>query len=367
MTELDFDELDKAVNSIMAGVDTSKRNTALDDPEDKVVSIDASQAEASPVATTPEPVVVAPSVEAKPAQDVQPAVSPAPATPLAVKRRGQFMDVIHPSSDMKTASAAPKREGVSIQPVEPFTVPEPKPVDNEPMNLEPTTPPVVDVVTTEATVTVEPASPTESEAESTQTQAWPDPIDAAVQVEEKEATAADESPVESLPDDVVNEVSSTEAEQPLSSPFLPDAKVEKRPLGTAASFPESVATPDIATPAPTPLPDELKDDVMSLESSSTEASPAEPSTQEDSSHSVKASAASTATTPALPGSIPQQYSEQPSTGEQSNSSIYDTSTHHQPLDTGAKKASPVKWVILAVVLLIVGALAGAAYFYFTTQ
>ena len=39
MTELDFDELDKAVNSLMGDVDTSKRNPGLDDPEDNVVTL----------------------------------------------------------------------------------------------------------------------------------------------------------------------------------------------------------------------------------------------------------------------------------------------------------------------------------------
>jgi hypothetical protein len=71
--------------------------------------------------------------------------------------------------------------------------------------------------------------------------------------------------------------------------------------------------------------------------------------------------------PNIPGSIPQQYTEQPSTSTASNSAIYDTSTHHQPLDGGVRKSSPMKWVILALVLLIVGALAGAAYFYLGTQ
>ena len=47
MADLDFDELDKAVNNLMAGVDTSKRQPGRDDPEEKVVDLDANPPEAS--------------------------------------------------------------------------------------------------------------------------------------------------------------------------------------------------------------------------------------------------------------------------------------------------------------------------------
>lgn len=41
MSEIDFDELDRAVNDLMSNVDTSKRHEGLDDPEDKVVTLDS--------------------------------------------------------------------------------------------------------------------------------------------------------------------------------------------------------------------------------------------------------------------------------------------------------------------------------------
>lgn len=43
MTELDFDELDRAVNDLMHDVDTTKRPSGLDDPEDKVVELGPQQ------------------------------------------------------------------------------------------------------------------------------------------------------------------------------------------------------------------------------------------------------------------------------------------------------------------------------------
>jgi hypothetical protein len=378
MTELDFDELDKAVSNIMSGVDTSKRKEGFDDPEDKVVEIPSSTEVPSnePVSAITSPVVpsaadndtVTATADVKPAQEVK------TSEPLAVKRRGQFMDVMHPSSDMKT-SVAPRREGVSLQPSSPFVASAPVSTPEEaPMSPDPMTTPVVDIVTP---LDSEPATGTTSQEQEAapsepKEQAWPDPIDVAQGVDDaRDADGdgmTDSSPaeIETVPQDVVNEVASPAADQPITSPFIADAKVEKRPLGTATPFPESVATPDAPQPAPVvaspeSLPDELKNDVMALESSST-------ATSESKLNQVPEKASEPEVSkPNIPGSIPQQYTEQPSTGTTSNSAIYDTSTHHQPLEGGVKKSSPAKWIILGLVLLIVGALAGAAYFYFKTQ
>ncbi|MBC7764432.1 hypothetical protein H7Y29_01830 [Microbacteriaceae bacterium] len=373
MTELDFDELDKAVSTIMSGIDTSKRKEGFDDPEDKIVEIPPSIDIPSPqpsVSTglntdADNDTVVSPAAKS-PVQEIK------ASEPLAVKRRGQFMDVMHSSSNMKTM-AAPRREGVSLRPPSPFVSSRPasSPKD-EPMSTVPTETPVVDVITPlDAEPATGAATSTEQSNDAIQ-QAWPDPIDVA---EEAELTsdndndgivdAAQEND-NMVPEDILNEVGAPETEQPINSPFLAGAKVEKRPLGTATQFPESVATPDTPQLAPVapssePLPAELNTDVMALESSST---PVTEKVPEPTSENAPAPEVTKST---IPGSIPQQYTEQPSTGDVSNSAIYDTSTHHQPLDNGVKKSSPMKWVILALVLLIVGALAGAAYFYFKTQ
>ncbi len=372
MTELDFDELDQAVTSLMSGVDTSKRKEGFDDPEVKVVTIPSSL---SPDTNTP--AAVEPPVSTGFTSQTVPAVNLTPevktSEPLAVKRRGQFMDVFHPSSDMKS-SAAPKREGVTLQPTSPFVTSEPAVApDEEPMNSEPTTPPVVDVVTS--------ASTEGDKAESSQTDepnrsSWPDPIDLANETEathdspKNDTDEAKTEDTDAVPEDVVKELAAPEVEQSSSSPFITDAKVEKRPLGTAASFPESVATPVVAQASPepvvpAPLPEELATDVMALESSSTSTS-ASVDTAPEETPPVEKVAQPEQKASTLPGSIPQQYTEQASTSAASNTAIYDTSTH-QPLENGVKKSSPMKWVILALVLLIVGALAGAAYFYFKTQ
>lgn len=371
MTELDFDELDKAVSTIMSGVDTSKRKEGFDDPEDKVVEIPSSTDVPSPQVPVPSVInsdadndtIVSPSVDS-------PKPEAKPSEPLAVKRRGQFMDVMHPSSDMKTM-VAPRREGVSLRPTSPFVASTPLATPEvEPMSTAPTETPVVDVIappdTEPATGATSPDQPTDSND-----QTWPDPIDIA---EEAESTLDNDGDGmvddavkhdDVVPEDVLNEIASPVVEQPITSPFLADAKVEKRPLGTATPFPESVATPDTpqlapVAPATEPLPAELNTDVLALESSSTPVAEKTPDTTPETVPEPEVAKSN------IPGSIPQQYTEQPSTGDVSSTAIYDTSTH-QPLDNGLKKSSPMKWVILALVLLIVGALAGAAYFYFKTQ
>ena len=62
-------------------------------------------------------------------------------------------------------------------------------------------------------------------------------------------------------------------------------------------------------------------------------------------------------------SIPQQYQEKPSSGDQTNGAIYDTDHYHKPVAHQASQKSGWTWVLVVVVLIIVGALLGAgAYF-----
>ncbi len=385
MTELDFDELDKAVNSLMGDVDTSKRNPGLDDPEDNVVTLTMQD---KPVdASTP-----AMPAAAAPASGVVEAAAPtAPVAPLAVKRRGQFMDMVHPSSDMKSPFAPVNRQGTTLQPTTaivtpeaPVTAPEPQPdTSNVPslaMEMESTgtgTPPA-------ATMPVEPEASVDEPVKNE----WPDPIDMAQPAvsQEPEATTSSEDaettnePDVSAPDfpadnQEESERPGTDAQpvvdevEPLSSPFIPDAKVEKRPLGMPVSedplppraepTPEPEQSPDLP-PLDTPLvilPPELNSDVMSLESSNTGvASPEVPAP------AVAADASSSSAAV----SIQQQYTEQPSTGDQTNTPIFDTSTHVQPLEA-PKKKSVLKWILAVLFLLVVGVAAGVASFYYTTQ
>ncbi len=412
MTELDFDELDKAVNNLMSEVDDKSEGTAK--PADK--SAEPAKPQTAPAQPANDPVVIVPNTASKPDEATAVTVSsdkpttdtvPAEQTPQAdvadtspaAKRRGQFMDMVHPSSDMKNkAPAMPSRQGVNIQPPEGATAPEPKAPAAQPAPTEPgasvvlpDTPAMPDAepatggVGNEAT---DAATPMKDEPEKAASE-WPDPID----MQSNADTSADESakPVEKpeeasgeKTDEPNKEEAKTPEElEPLSSPFLPDAKVDKRPLGGAAPVavaPKEEASTD-ATVADKPaeaekkLPDELKTDVMALESTDTKPSDGQTDTSADKPEADNKSTdkpvekKADSAKPDVPGggSIAQQYKEKQSDDNTTNSPIYDAANMHQP--AGAQKGSHawLKWVIGVLVLIVLAVLGGAGYFYLTTQ
>ena len=373
MKELDFDELDRAVNSLMGGVATSApvkqddvktltiESTLTDTtpPVFPVGSVDV-PAEATSAVLTPTPV----SAPREAAVSVR---TEARVTPLANRRAGRFMDVVHPSSDMKKVapSQSASRQGVTLEPIA------------QPESLDSVT---IEQPVAEATElpAFESAAVPDFEEPAVASD-WPDPIDTS-----SESTAL-----------------STQDEQPepLSSPFLPDAKVEKRPLGGTAApelmvADEAMPSPEDEFTSPEPadetqlpvsidLPEELQGDLVAIESGDSSAMPdsapiqtAEPASAEIepevkpvvNEQPAVAMAAAVSTAPSVvssgPVSIPQQYREEPSTGDQTSGSIYDTASYHQPLEHPAQKKSGWLWVIWVLILLILGAGGGAlAYLY----
>ena len=395
MSEIDFDELDRAVNDLMSNVDTSKRHEGLDDPEDKVVTLDSSSTESGKVASSPaaETTTVTPmsAPEAKPA--------PAQSSPLAVKRRGQFMDMVHPSSDMTSASRPVKRDGVSIMPPSetvstlPSTesVNKPSSAINAPANSKPT--PTLSSIRTPSSTTVVPTpmstpAPAVPSAEKSsrpttssaiQPPAQPNPTapiassyssPGAVEPGDNKNDQPEEvASVESeIPAEIVDEASSISSPQPLpTAPFLSDARVEKRPLGanseSAAKPPQNVAEEeDAPVSEPVSLPAELQGDVVAVEASVPLDIDKAGSLSEAGSQSSDADLVVDAGVDLTAQSI-----EQTDADDQVNGSIYDTANYHQPIDgkKPEKKSSPLKWLAWFLVLLIVGVGAGVAYFFLT--
>lgn len=354
MADLDFEELDKAVNTLMAGVDSSKRNTALDDPKVKVVSLDAGSDDAKVEAEVPTSTFSEPTTEVSNNDDTTEDVSvdtpapvvAAPASTLATKRRGQFMDVMHPSSDMKVVSKPLRRTPIVVAPPS-DVIAEPTPEDDTDIDD------LADSSYSPSVETIQPAS------------------------------------------------------EPLSSPFLPDTKPEKRPLGGSvfiADEPDEAPAEDEiivdagndvnATATDTIeqvpdanaalLPEELGSDILAVEANDlvgadsskdlTAQTPAEepkPAERAPDQEAMLQEAdpipAAQAVVPAG-GSIAQQYDETPSTGDQTNGSIYDTANYHQaitPVEAPVKKASPIKWILLTLLLLVIGSGAGVGYFFLT--
>ncbi len=395
MSEIDFDELDRAVNDLMSNVDTSKRHEGLDDPEDKVVTLDSSSTESGKVASSPvaETTTVTPmsAPEAKPA--------PTQSSPLAVKRRGQFMDMVHPSSDMTSASRPVKRDGVSIMPPSetvstlPSTesVKKPSSSINAPANSKPT--PTLSSIRTPSSTTVVPtpmstpapavpsaeksSRPTASSAIQPPVQPNPTAPIASIYSspgviepsDNKNDQPEEVASVESeIPAEIVDEASSISSPQPLpTAPFLSDARVEKRPLGanseSAAKPPQNVAEEeDAPVSEPVSLPAELQGDVVAVEASVPLDIDKAGSLSEVDGQSSDADLVVDAGVDLTAQSI-----EQADADDQVNGSIYDTANYHQPIDgkKPEKKSSPLKWLAWFLVLLIVGVGAGVAYFFLT--
>lgn len=365
MKDLDFDELDQAVNSLMVGI---PKGPAPDDDaaKEKMLTIKPTLSDSErPSFTTLE------QTAAKAGVEIESIATSAPANPLAARRTsGRFMDVVHPSSDMKINNRpVVSREGLQLNPIAPRPVTTPQP------SIEL---PVADVVADQTPEVIE---------QPKQANDWPDPLDMQVAAQEEPITQPSVAEVEEVvaPELVMAAPVATpavEEQAPLQTPFLVDTKVEKRPLGAfATDLHSTVDDVPIEQPSSAPslndqleadspkqsdvatdLPDELQHDLIKIESDND--TPKEV---------VEESKAPSFTPPVVtpapavvngPVSIQPQYKEELSTAPTEHAAIYDTESYHKPLAHPAKKKSGWLWVIWIILLLALGAGGAAALYYF---
>lgn len=354
MKDLDFDELDKAVNSLMGGVkekDSGDTSHTLDisttlAPDEKPAYSNLTQVAGqigSEAIDRQEKTVSLESTEQAP-------VTAKPVVPTQQKA-GRFMDVVHPSSDMKRGALAKvSREGVTITPA--------------------------------AVSPEEPAQPSDEVSPASASGASLQPSDTTGNLP---LSAAPELTLDDDTSSVDPTPSTPEPAEPLSSPFLPDAKVEKRPLGSepptgapmaapemqAAEPPvaidsgvnakkdESSVMDNITDPVKTDddltmhVPEEFQNELLAVEKNTDAVVPGEKETL---------------ITPAPESmlgvaSIPKQYQEKPSTNDAKSGAIYDTDHYHKPLAHPPKKSSGWLWVIAIVVIIALGAGAGAFVYF----
>lgn len=383
MKDIDFDELDRAVSSVLG--QGSSKDDSVNEP--------ATEPMASDEKTENQP-------EKNTDSGDEPSVTPAPAPPapsLATKRRGKFMDVMHPSADMNPAAASPKSPR-TIAPLTPVTPTaeapeaEPKPVEEPTPIVEHPTEPTASLDESHSLIGAEPA-PVESmlpeHVESSEVE--DSTLDAVVDTEEQTEKSDDvatvlsddedsEKPTASLyvdpigaastePDasetpvaeESVSDLVESQDESPAQpTPFLTDTKVDKRPLGAfgetesaaiggvdeAMSTTPAAVTPTDTQGAPTvPLPRELQPDVVGVES--TQESDTVQATSE-----LAATLASGTTTPHDDGRV-------------EGHPLFDTSTYHEPIAAVHGNGMPgwAKWLIGLLVCLALGA--GVGYFLFT--
>ncbi len=377
MKDIDFDELDRAVGSVL-GAEPAKESdaavaTATADPQ----PVATPAVSASDPARTSSPDSSVSEANRNPAA-VSPAISPA-------RKRGQFLDMVHPSADMTKTPKMPSAARKTVQPLNPAIAPEapiPQPTSE---TLEAPLETTAQPAGTEADQLPDPVAVVAEEAPETSRESWPDPLDFAP-VSSGSPSESDAEPVadiEPADEPVVAE--------PAQMPFVADAKVDKRPLGAFAAQEDETADPETAAPAvngesaeeETP---EFNVDVNSVESAGlSQDEPAEevissepagtgPTSQhETAAEMVPDEAAEPAeidrpTPPAAPlaagqaASIPQQYktAEAHKPNDEAHP-LFDVEEYHQPLLTDGKKKS--KKVVLIVVLLLILLVLGAALGY----
>lgn len=191
--------------------------------------------------------------------------------------------------------------------------------------------------------------------------------------------APKESPVEVLDAPVV----------PLESPFLPDAVVEKRPLGGPVAAPQPadllLEAPDDPLLEALNLPDPIDFSASETTEQADEASvtveaveaPSTPEVQEVDEAPVLTTISDleaqkvdtelididAAIEPEAyaPTAITQQYKEQPSSAVESGA-IFDTEAYHQPLSAPVKRKSGLKAAIIVALLAILGAGLGVVFY-----
>ncbi len=315
MKDFDFDEIDRAVNSVSSSNNTSDADVKPDDV--------ASQTDES--------------ITSKPVSET------APSTPALAGRRssGQFMDVVHPSSDMRRSSTKSFERPVNL----------PSKTQSESVEQ---TPPVVE----------QKAEKSELPTPTIESNVWGEP-----------KTESEDADIDKISEDLNSEIDHKSDDLP-DTPFISGTKVEKRPLGAFSTEPQEV---EPSTDGPSELeehkdkslPDELQDKILSIESNESkpelepEKEPVEPPEKLEVTEKIeKPIIPTTETKPVATTSITQQYKEKPSTGDRDSGPIYDTNSYHKPLVSPIKKKSSWSVIIWILAILVVGVGAGVLVYYF---
>lgn len=376
MKDLDFDELDRAVNSL---VSQAKGGRAASPAPERTEPAKPEAQPERPVAvkSTPAASTAAPTSDdivpvAQKSTTTAPAITSPTRTRLGAKRpgaspgRGSFIDIVAP----KATAPVPKvsRTSSVIQPVS-----KPDELKTEPPKSEKTP------VEEPAEVAVEPPTPTEpveSVAVKPSTEEeWPDPLDFHDddgKVVAEAAKSAEEPQQDKKP-------GTPKWQQPSesgTSPFIPGAKVEKRPLGAFAPSEAEAEKP--AEPASSAesadMPDELKPEVLAAESNQladhaldeVENEPEKPVEEEvtEPEKPAEPKAEQQVRESALQ-SIPQQYKTPAKEVSDAPRPVFDTKEYHPPLlEATAHSAHRSPWGKLFIALLIVAVLAVGGYFAF---
>ncbi len=419
MKELDFDELDRAVNSL-----ATQASNRLDDKVNGTssahVSDDSSLAPKEAHVTSLPPVkdTSQPVDEPSESPTTAPLAASTPITPerraarFMVKRpassgasRGGFMDIVAPPKTANHPKAS--RIGPTIQPMDKKEEPDTEPAKPD-LKMAHTTEHHASKITTvpaedmprpghTSQPTAEPFMP--EVAPKKEAVKWPDPLDFTPEPQPyapssvpKFAQASADLKDELMQPSETAETSRWQSKsEPTPSPFIPGAKVEKRPLGAFALAPSPADVPaqsdDEAAAALEPaktnerlpeIPEELKPDVLAVESDEVSQEPDEvpaaPAPLESSAKSdeeplpafPKSETAAQQVQDSAAMSIPKQYAIADKPIDDTPRPVFDTKEYHPPLLEATVHGSHQGslWNRLFIALLVVALLAVGGYFVF---
>lgn len=301
-------------------------------------------------------------------------------------RAGRFMDVMRPSqSTQSVSSVAASRTATASVPAVASAAAEPTTTPPDP-DLETA---INELLVSEGHAPVQPTETTETTEPAVENQIAAEASQADEVIEPTVAPESDQASVEAIAAELGKVSDADEAVAPAATPFLPDAKVDKRPLGgmggsasadveADTTQSEAVVTPEVpgtASPemsattepvissdavtleAPAAMPEELQGDIVAVESVDTGAE-SESATQPATTLSDAPAAEEAPAVTSGPTSIARQYKEQPkiASEEDESGAIFDPQTYQQPIEHPAKKSSGWIWVlaILGIILLAIG-------------
>lgn len=326
-----YDELEKTAEKI--GDETLVMDSEVSLPDDlsKLPNrMNLPAAELAPAQTPVSDPVAVPTPEVAPQPVVVPDSAPAPKAPVVPRpNSGRFMDMVHPKADMRTTSPPPNLIVPSRAPV----TPKPAPVSEQP-----------------------------------------------------ETTTADEAPVNPLMDTPL-----------VATPFLPDAKVEKRPLGgsiptiaplTPANEILSAVEKSTVTPEPESEEEEAIVETTSINSEDSKKSNDNGDSQralnpgdfekESSTEQALAQIEITEEKAEEPPETIEKvesgdtenlksgkmtYQEAQKEAAPESAAIYDVKNYHQPLAHPKKQKSGWGIVLIIVIIIVLAAALGAAAYF----
>lgn len=216
MSDIDFDELDKAVEDMMSG-----SGTGHDDMSEFVRSVK----EDTPEAVPEKKVTAKSSVKPQPKKKVVNKAAPVKkaAAKVDIRHRGRFMDVMHPNHDMKASRSVPRNQNYS-------TTHSIEPLDKS-LKLDDEA--VEEIALDEVKVDKKVKNEKSETAKKRETKEdlKLDSVDDLDDFKIVDNTVISEE----VEDEGEPDGNSFSLEDSITTPFLPDAKVEKRPLGGGAA------------------------------------------------------------------------------------------------------------------------------------